>query len=73
MKSYGVAIQMKPLLQYFYMVPFVFQYFTKMLFRIFLEFLFLALLEVKRVKRRVFVELLPGSVPKIIINVMWFN
>ena len=29
MKSYGVTIQMKPLQQYFCMVPFVFQYFTK--------------------------------------------
>ena len=28
-KSYGVTIQMKPLLQYFCMVPFVFQHFSK--------------------------------------------
>ena len=29
MKSYGVTIQMKPLQQYFCMVPFVFQYFAR--------------------------------------------
>ena len=28
-KSHGVTIQMKPLRQYFCMVPFLFQYFTK--------------------------------------------
>ena len=30
MKSYGVTIQLKPLLQYFYMVQFVFQHFRKL-------------------------------------------
>ena len=29
MKSYGVTIQMKPLQQYFCMVPFAFPYFSK--------------------------------------------
>ena len=30
MKSYGVAIHMKPLQQFFCMVPFVVQYFTEL-------------------------------------------
>ena len=38
MKSYGVTIQMKPLQQYFCMVPFVFQYFTKRNLGFFLNF-----------------------------------
>ena len=38
MKSYGMTIQMKPLQQYFCMVPFVFQYFTKCNLRFFLNF-----------------------------------
>ena len=50
MKSYGATVQMKPLQQYFYMVPFVFQYFTKSKIRIFLEFCCLALLRVKGLK-----------------------
>ena len=37
-KSYGVTIQMKPLQQYFCMVPFVFQYFTKENLGFFLSF-----------------------------------
>ena len=32
MKSYGVTIQMKPLQQYFCMVPFVFLYFRRFFF-----------------------------------------
>ena len=38
MKSYGVTIQMKPLWQYFCMVPFVFQYFKKLKFGLSLNF-----------------------------------
>ena len=37
-KSYDVTIQMKPLWQYFCMVPFVFQYFAKWNLRFFLNF-----------------------------------
>ena len=46
-QSYGVTSQMKPLMQYFCMVPFVFSIFYKMKFRNFLEFQFLVLSRVK--------------------------
>ena len=46
MKSYGVTIQLKPLRQYFCMVPFVFEYFYKKKFGI-LDDLSLALPPVK--------------------------
>jgi len=38
MKSYDVTIQMKPLQQYFHMVLFIFEYFTKLNFRFVLNF-----------------------------------
>ena len=37
-KSCGVTVQMKPLQQYFRMVPFVFQYFTKQNLELFSNF-----------------------------------
>ena len=40
MKSYGMTIQMTPLQQYFHMVLFVFQYFTKWNVGLFLNFEF---------------------------------
>ena len=36
-KSYGVTIQMKPLQQYFCVVPFVFQFFYKVKNEVFLK------------------------------------
>ena len=53
MKSYwlggggGGTTQMKPVRQYFSMLPFVFQYFTNEIWHFFLEFGFVALMVVK--------------------------